>query len=202
MTKPTDSPSSPALDATLATPPVGAASAARPPAASMRSTVLPRVERSGGVDRVVVEGRPRYQEVRPLGAGGQAQVTLTRDHDIDRVVALKRLLPHNLDEASVLRFTEEIRTVGRLEHPNIVPIHDVGVDEQGQYFFVMKYLEGETLETIIEKLRAGEEAALARYSLESRLQICNEILRAVEHAHQLGVLHRDLKPANIMVGAL
>lgn len=168
----------------------------------VRTTVLPRVEKSQGTPRLVLEGRPRYEAVRPLGSGGQAEVTLTRDHDIERVVAIKRLLPENRDEGSVLRFAEEIRTVGQLEHPNIVPIHDVGVDDEGQYFFVMKYVDGETLEQILEKLRAGDERYLARYSPEYRLQICNEILRGVQHAHELGILHRDLKPSNLMVGPL
>jgi serine/threonine-protein kinase len=170
--------------------------------AGARSTVLPRVVKHDGAPRVVVEGKPRYEPVRPLGSGGQAMVTLTRDHDIDRVVALKRLLPENNDDASVLRFAEEVRTVGRLEHPNIVPIHDVGVDEKGQYFFVMKYVEGETLESVIAKLRAKDPAYAARYTQEYRLQICNEILRGVQHAHEQGILHRDLKPANIMIGSL
>ncbi|MCU1280755.1 MAG: protein kinase [bacterium] len=168
----------------------------------VRSTVLPRLERRGAAQRVVVDGKARYEPLRPLGAGGQAEVTLARDHDIDRAVALKRLLPGRSDEASVLRFAEEIRAVGQLEHPNIVPIHDVGVDEEGRYFFVMKYVEGETLAEIIERLRAGDEACLRRYTPEYRLQICNEILRGVEHAHALGIVHRDLKPANVMVGAL
>ena len=170
--------------------------------AGARSTVLPRVVKHDGAPRVVVEGKPRYEPVRPLGAGGQAMVTLTRDHDIDRVVALKRLLPENNDDAAVLRFAEEVRTVGRLEHPNIVPIHDVGVDEKGQYFFVMKYVEGETLESVIGKLRAKDPAYVARYTQEYRLQICNEILRGVQHAHEQKILHRDLKPANIMIGSL
>ncbi|HEX6836291.1 MAG TPA: serine/threonine-protein kinase [Polyangia bacterium] len=172
------------------------------PAAGLRSTVLPRIERGAGAARLVLEGKPRYQPLRHLGSGGQAEVTLARDHDIDRPVAVKRLLPDRSDDAAVLRFAEEIRTVGQLEHPNIVPIHDVGVDEKGQYFFIMKYVEGETLESIIARLREGDEGYRRRYTPEYRLQICGEILRGVEHAHELGILHRDLKPANIMVGSL
>jgi eukaryotic-like serine/threonine-protein kinase len=190
-----------AFDATAAASTTSASGLARS-LAGARSTVLPRIVKADGSPRVVVEGKPRYEEVRPLGSGGQAQVTLTRDHDIDRVVALKRLLPENNDDASVLRFAEEVRTVGRLEHPNIVPIHDVGVDEKGQYFFVMKYVEGETLESVIAKLRVGDAAYQARYTQEYRLQICNEILRGVQHAHEQGILHRDLKPANVMIGSL
>jgi serine/threonine-protein kinase len=164
--------------------------------------VLPRVENGPGVARVVLAGKPRYEPVRPLGAGGQAEVTLARDQDIDRPVAVKRLLPERVNEDAVLRFAEEIRTVGQLEHPNIVPIHDVGVDGDGQYYFVMKYVEGETLEAVIARLRGGDAAYLRKYTPEYRLQICNEILRGVEHAHRLGILHRDLKPANIMIGSL
>jgi len=190
-------------DTYTAPPPAMRSSVTPPPGAgAVRSTVLPRVERGAGAPRLVLEGKPRYQAVRHLGSGGQAEVTLARDHDIDRPVAVKRLLPDRSDHAAVLRFAEEIRTVGQLEHPNIVPIHDVGVDENGQYFFIMKYVEGETLESIIARLRGGDEAYLRRYTPEYRLQICGEILRGVEHAHELGILHRDLKPANIMVGSL
>jgi serine/threonine-protein kinase len=205
----------PALDETMAAPATSAASTPSPRgpsstgapvagagASTARSTVLPRVEGGGGVRRVVVAGKPRYETLEALGSGGQAEVTLARDHDIDRAVALKRLLPERTDEASVLRFAEEIRAVGQLEHPNIVPIHDVGVDEEGRYFFVMKYVDGETLEHIIDKLRAGDAEYMRRYTPEYRLQICNEILRGVEHAHALGIVHRDLKPANVMVGPL
>ena len=198
-------PSPPSLATRTTVTPASAATTATATAAAaagVRSTVLPRVERGAGAPRLVLEGKPRYQPVRHLGSGGQAEVTLARDHDIDRAVAVKRLLPDRSDDAAVLRFAEEIRTVGQLEHPNIVPIHDVGVDEKGQYFFIMKYVEGETLESIIAKLRGGDETYLRRYTPEHRLQICNEILRGVEHAHELGILHRDLKPANIMVGSL
>jgi serine/threonine protein kinase len=195
--------STPALDDTVAAAPKDSElRRTLTPQASMRSTVLPRVDRREGSERVVVDGLPRYQAVRALGAGGQAEVTLARDHDIDRVVAVKRLLLQNDDDASILRFADEVRTVGRLEHPNIVPIHDVGVDAEGRYFFVMKYVEGETLESIIAHLRDGDPLYHARFTAEARLQICNEILRAVQHAHEQGILHRDLKPANVMIGSL
>jgi len=174
----------------------------RPTGRDGRSTVLPRVENGAGVARLVLAGKPRYEPVRPLGAGGQAEVTLARDQDIDRPVAVKRLLPEVVSDDAILRFAEEIRTVGQLEHPNIVPIHDVGVDGAGQYYFVMKYVEGETLEAVIAKLRDGDAATLRKYTPEYRLQICNEILRGVDHAHGLGILHRDLKPANIMIVSL
>jgi serine/threonine-protein kinase len=170
------------------------------PASQLRSTVLPRVEMVGSERRMVLAPQLRYQEERLLGAGGVGEVVKVRDNDIERTVALKRIKADVRSPATVLRFMDEIRTVGRLEHPNIVPIHDVGVDEQGQYFFVMKYVNGETLEDIIEKLAQGDPVYLQQYSFEKRVQIFNGILEAIAYAHAQGIIHRDIKPANIMVG--
>lgn len=166
-----------------------------------RTTVLPRVEAIDGAGpQLVVENRVRYERVRALGEGGVGEVALAHDHDIQRTVAVKRLKPENLHPASVVRFVEEIRTIGCLEHPNIVPIHDVGIDEQGQYFFVMKYVDGETLESVIDKLAAGDPAYIAKYSYEQRTQVFLGVLRAIQYAHAQGIVHRDIKPANVMLG--
>ncbi|MCY1033576.1 serine/threonine-protein kinase [Corallococcus sp. BB11-1] len=164
-----------------------------------RNTVLPRVQWTGQQPTVVPLQRERFEEVRPLGQGGMGEVVLMRDHDIEREVALKRL-PPGADLDRVLRFVEEIRTVGTLDHPNIVPVHDVGVDEQGRYFFMMKHLQGETLESIIARLRRSDLDALVRYPFQVRVQIFRGVLHALSYAHGKGFIHRDLKPANIMVG--
>lgn len=170
-------------------------------ATSMRTTVLPRIEMVDAKPRLVVEGKRRFETVRRLGEGGHGEVTGARDHDIGRNVAIKRLRADVKLPGAALRFAEEVRTVGQLEHPNIVPIHDVGMDENGEYYFVMKYVEGETLETVIEKLAAGDRDAHARYGIERRVQIFIGILEAVAYAHSKGILHRDIKPANVMIGA-
>jgi serine/threonine-protein kinase len=167
---------------------------------AVRTTVLPRVDGDGAHLRLVQESRVRYEPVKLLGAGGMGEVMLVHDQDIARKVAVKRLLPEMGDPAVLARFVDEIRTVGRLEHPNIVPIHDVGVDEQGRYFFVMKYVEGETLADIIAKLAAGDPSYHERYSFEMRAEIFIDILHALAYAHAHGVVHRDIKPANVMVG--
>jgi len=168
---------------------------------SLRTTVLPRVEIVGEKPSVVADGKVRYELAQMLGEGGVGEVIKARDNDIERDVAIKRLRPEMRDSnANVLRFAEEVRTVGRLEHPNIVPIHDVGVHENGEYFFVMKYVEGETLEHVIEKLVSGDRAYHARYPFERRVEIFKGILEAIAYAHAKGIIHRDIKPANVMVG--
>ncbi len=164
-----------------------------------RSTVLPRVEWVGPEPKVNPLQRNRFEELGLLGEGGMGEVVLAKDHDIEREVALKRL-PLNCDLGRVLRFVEEIRTVGQLEHPNIVPVHDVGIDASGRYYFVMKHLHGETLESIIAKLDAGDAATHARFPITVRIQLFLSVLNAMGYAHQQGFIHRDLKPANIMVG--
>jgi serine/threonine-protein kinase len=188
-----------ALGATQAAPSTGAPSFSPRPAI-VRTTVLPKVDASGPQVTLAVEARRRYEASKVLGVGGMGEVVLVDDQDIGRKVAVKRLLPELTDASIVARFVEEIRTVGRLEHPNIVPIHDVGVDEQGRYFFVMKYVHGETLESVIEKLAAGDPSYLAKYTTEVRIQIFLGLLHALEYAHAQGVVHRDVKPANVMVG--
>jgi serine/threonine-protein kinase len=178
----------------------GAVATLAPLSSLTRTTVLPQIDGEGGEVRLRVEARTRYEPMKLLGAGGMGEVVLVQDQDIARRVAVKRLLPE-LGTAPVLaRFVDEIRTVGRLEHPNIVPIHDVGVDELGRYFFVMKYVEGETLESVIDKLAAGDPAYVAEYSYEKRIEVFLGILHALEYAHAHGIVHRDVKPANVMIG--
>ncbi|HEY0466286.1 MAG TPA: serine/threonine-protein kinase, partial [Polyangiaceae bacterium] len=86
------------------------------------------------------------------------------------------------------------------EHPGIVPIYDVGRDDSGQVYLVMKHLQGETMEDVIAKLASGDAGYRARFSLESRVHVFLGVLDAMRYAHARGILHRDLKPANIQIG--
>ncbi|MBM4359049.1 MAG: serine/threonine protein kinase [Deltaproteobacteria bacterium] len=163
------------------------------------SSVLPHLSLDEGRLRFEPATGPRYAEVKPLGAGGMGEVALVEDRDIGRKVARKRL-HRGSSAADVVRFVDEIRTVGRLDHPGIVPIHDVGLDEHGEFFFIMKYVEGETLESVIERIREGDAATLAHWDGTRRVQLLISLLRALDYAHQRGMIHRDIKPANVMIG--
>ncbi|HVY32634.1 MAG TPA: serine/threonine-protein kinase [Polyangiaceae bacterium] len=165
-----------------------------------RTTVLPRRKRAEDAAKLVTEQRPRFDRVRTLGEGAMGQVDLARDNDIRRTVAVKRMHGDNATAAALLRFADEVRVVGQLEHPSIVPIYDVGRDEDGQVYLVMKHLEGETMESIIERLRARDSDYVARFSVEHRVHLFLSVLDAIRYAHARGILHRDLKPANIMIG--
>ncbi len=167
---------------------------------AVRTTVLPRVAFEGEIPQLVSATRERFESAKVLGRGGVGEVLLARDNDIDRPVAIKRLLPELDDLGIVARFVDEIRVHGSLDHPNIVPVHDVGVDAEGRFYYVMKFVEGETLEDIIEKLMKGDAEYHARYPFERRVEIFRQVLRGVQYAHARGVVHRDLKPANVMVG--
>jgi serine/threonine-protein kinase len=164
------------------------------------TSVLPRLQVSEGVPRFEPPSGPRYVPVQSLGAGGMGEVALVEDRDIGRKVARKRLLP-GAGDSDVMRFVDEVRVVGKLDHPSIVPIHDVGVDEQGELFFVMKFVEGETLEAVIERLRAGDPETLRLWDNTRRIEVFRKLLHALSYAHERGILHRDIKPANVMIGA-
>jgi serine/threonine protein kinase len=166
---------------------------------STRSTVLPRSVRVGD-SHEVVEAAQRFVPVRVLGTGGLGEVTLVQDNDIHRSVALKRLRGEVNSDELVHRFAQEIRTVGQLEHPNIAPVHDVGIDDEGRHYFVMRYIEGETLEHVIAKLAEGDDAYHARFPFEHRVQVFLGVLNAIAYAHGKQIIHRDIKPSNIMVG--
>ena len=146
-----------------------------------------------------VSWEPRYRRIGRIGQGGNGSVDLLHDGAIGRRVAQKRLRPTRRTPAHIEEFLAEIRVVGQLEHPSIVPIHDAGFDERGHYF-TMKYVEGDTMETIIAALARGDAAYVARYPVSARVALFQKLLEAVSFAHARGFLHRDLKPANVLVG--
>src|SRR5688572_26573565 len=134
----------------------------------------------------------RYALRTLLGKGGMGEVWLAHDVRIDREIAIKLMRGSTEDADMVARFLREARVQGRLEHPSVVPVHDLG-DEKTPYF-AMKRLTGTTLADVIvarDLVKWPRRTLLARF-----IDIC----LAIEFAHKRGVIHRDLKPANIMLG--
>lgn len=156
-----------------------------------------------GLDSVrsMLEGQ-KYKVVTTIGRGGMGEVMQARDLRIRRTVAMKVMKAgHQFSRENVLRFVEEAQVTGQLEHPNIVPVYELGTESSGEFFYTMKHVRGITLDEIIRGLRAGEVKMLEKYGLGSLLTIFQKICDAVAFAHARGVVHRDLKPENVMVGS-
>ncbi|MBA3458349.1 MAG: serine/threonine protein kinase [Deltaproteobacteria bacterium] len=146
---------------------------------------------AGTAAAAVVLPPPGYALGTPIGKGGMGEVLAATDLRIGREVAVKRMITTEPDSEQITRFLREARIQARLEHPAIVPVHELGVDELGRPFFTMKRLSGQTL---AQKLAAG--GASQKAVLRALVDVC----LAVEFAHARGVVHRDLKPSNIMLG--
>ncbi len=143
----------------------------------------------------------RYKFIRSIGFGGMKAVLLVFDTDTAREVAMA-MMPdfRERPQADLERFVHEARITARLEHPNIIPVYDMGLDENGAPFFTMKYLRGESLAQYLLRVRAGEADAVNTYSLNRMLQIFIRVCNAIRFAHSRNVLHLDIKPNNISLG--
>ena len=141
----------------------------------------------------------RYEPGAEIAKGGMGAVLSARQPAIRRDVALKVML-RNVSAHDRLRFIEEAQITGQLEHPNIVPVHELALNEQGQPYYTMKLVKGSTLKDILKLLAQGDAAAVGKYPLAALITIFQKVCDAVAFAHARGVIHRDLKPANIMVG--
>jgi len=146
------------------------------------------------------DAAPRYDVLRELGRGGMGEVQLCFDRRIGRQVALKRSTTAAALEAGSDRFLREICVQGQLEHPTIVPLHDLGVGTDGQVYFTMKRVRGRTLKNILAALRQGDEKTHEQFPLRKLLGALANVCLGVAFAHSRGVIHRDLKPDNLMLG--
>ncbi len=150
----------------------------------------------------------KYEEVSKLGKGGVGEVVKVLDRDLKREVAMKRLLSQSSTDDSLIRFVEEAQATGQLEHPNIVPVHDLGVDAEGRVYFTLKLVQGASLKKVILGRNDNailEESAGAgfyrtRYTPLRMIEILISMCQAVAYAHSKGIIHRDLKPDNVMLG--
>jgi serine/threonine protein kinase/formylglycine-generating enzyme required for sulfatase activity len=140
----------------------------------------------------------RYALGEELGRGGAGRVVEAHDRLFGRSVAVKILLGR--DPGPMRRFITEARTTARLDHPGVVPVHDLGLLPDGTPCFVMKRVQGRSLKTILSGLEGGDPAIQAAFGRYRLLRILIGVGQAVDFAHAHGVVHRDLKPDNIMVG--
>lgn len=160
----------------------------------------------------------RYAIERPLAAGGMGAVLHINDHDFRRPAAMKVILSRYAQNPEATeRFLAEAQVTAQLEHPNIVPIHDLGVMEDGTLYFTMKLIEGMSLGRVVKLLQqqtgtlkdkegnlvppdADSAAAAKKWTDEEKLLTFLKVLDGVGFAHSRGVVHRDLKPDNVMLG--
>ncbi len=166
----------------------------------------------------------RYQSADEIARGGMGIVYRVRDEDLRRDLAMKVVLPRPAapgengsngstsatpasrpgavepddthSEAAMARFLEEAFVTAQLDHPGIVPVHELGIDADGRVYFTMKLVKGRHLKRIFDLVHAGEEGWTLNRAVGVILRVCE----AVAYAHSKGVLHRDIKPMNIMVG--
>jgi len=148
----------------------------------------------------------RFQVIRPHAQGGIGKVSVAFDAELHREVALKQIKPERADDAdSRARFLREAEVTGRLEHPGVVPVYGLGVDESGRPYYAMRFVRGLSFEEAIKRFH-HEDADPARSprtrSLELRQLLDGfvAVCQTIAYAHSQGVLHRDLKPANVLLG--
>ena len=138
----------------------------------------------------------KFKLGKEIGRGGMGYVHLATDLSLNRAVAVKILPPHYNDDQNVVgRFQREARAMASLDHPNIVTVYSIGFDF-GLHYFVMKYLQGETLAHLIKRIELEQCPPLSNLEIiDILVQACN----GLEHAHEKNLLHRDIKPGNLML---
>ncbi|MEO6788768.1 MAG: protein kinase [Chthoniobacteraceae bacterium] len=150
--------------------------------------------------RAILDGK-KYKVLGTIGRGGMGIVHQARDLRIVRNVAMKVIKTSSqFSRENVLRFVDEAQLTGQLQHPNIIPVYELGLDEYGEVFYTMKYVKGTTLDQVVRRIREGEEATIKKFPLTTLLTVFQKICDGVAYAHSMGVVHRDLKPDNVMIG--
>ena len=174
-----------------APPPKQADSDNRPNALDGIGTTLGGDQAPSTSERAKTSSGARYRIIEKIGEGGMGVVYKAEDTKLGRVVAIKRLLPKaEAQQKGLDRFMREANVVAKLNHINIIGIHDIERDNNGP-FIVMEYVEGRSLEEIIESDGKVEE--------QRALGLFRQVCQAIGHAHRLGIIHRDIKPANILL---
>ena len=150
---------------------------------------------------LTLKPKNKYKDCQQIGEGGKKKIVQVKDRDTARDLAMAILAEIPENESMVEeRFIHEARITANLEHPNIVPIHDIGIDHIGKPYFTMKLIEGETLAHILTKIGKGDPLYKEKYNLRHLLSIFLKVCDAIAFAHSKGIIHLDLKPENIQIG--
>lgn len=143
----------------------------------------------------------RYEIGDVIVQGSTSTIYQAHDTTLQRQVALRMMLPASQREpGAVLRFIREVQITGQLPHPGILPIYELGLDADGHLFFATRFVEGESLDSILSRLADAEERAINRYSFLALLNIWQKICDTIAFAHSRGVVHNALTPEVIEVG--
>ncbi len=162
---------------------------------------FPRDETNAEVAPMPTAGPDRYDDLGPIGVGGMGEVRRVRDRELNRVLAMKVIqAPLMLKPGALARFLEEAQATAQLQHPAIVPVHDMGQLADGRVYFTMKEVRGHTFTQTIREAHAAPEQTRA-VQLHRLVGMLHRASQAVAYAHERGVVHRDVKPDNIMVGS-
>lgn len=146
-------------------------------------------------------GLAKYRNFREMARGGNALLRSCVDTVIGRTVAIKTLLPEaRRDRGERRRFLREARVTAQLQHPNTVPVYEIGDDPEEGVYFAMKRISGENFFEILKRIARNEPETLQRFPVRRRLEIVMAACQALAYAHLQGVIHRDVKPENIWVG--
>ncbi len=141
----------------------------------------------------------RYENPTLIAQGGMKKIYRVTDAMTDRPVAMAVI--HGLESPDVVeQFIREARINAQLEHPNVMPVYDIGLDPHGEPFFTMKLITGDNLNTVIKGLKNDDPKYVEAFDWSARLNIFVKVCDAVSYAHSKGVLHLDLKPENIQIG--
>ncbi|MDE0866271.1 MAG: serine/threonine-protein kinase [Rubripirellula sp.] len=151
--------------------------------------------------RNVTSGLGRYTGFRDMAKGGCGTLRSCFDPVTGRTVAIKTLPPELChDHRERRRLLREARVTAQLQHPNTVPVYDIGQDDEQGVYIVMKRISGENLFEILKRIAGGDEATATAFPISRRIEIVANACQALAYAHARGVIHRDVKPENIWVG--